>query len=151
MTSRHTNRPTSRLGPYAICRVSIAFVWLYHGLVPKLLGPHEDELAMNMTLGLSQADAVRLAYFSGVIELAIGAGILLLWRQRWPLTFAALAMIGLLLFSIVALPSLSLGAFNPVTTNSSVLALTIVAHQMYPYLQEKPASKLTRREPRQNH
>jgi hypothetical protein len=40
-----------------VCRFSIAFIWLYQGIVPKLLGPHADELRMNMALGLNEAQA----------------------------------------------------------------------------------------------
>lgn len=43
----------------------------------------------------------------------------------------AVAMVGLLLFSLVAVPSLALAAFNPVTTNLLMLALTLVALRLH--------------------
>ncbi len=48
-----------------VCRFSIAFIWLYQGIVPKLLGPHADEPRMNMALGLNEAQAHLLSYVGG--------------------------------------------------------------------------------------
>ena len=107
------------------CRLAVAFVWIYHGLVPKLFGPHEDELAMNMALGLNIDQAHTLAYFAGAGEVAFGVLILLLWKARWPLVFSAGAMLGLLLFTLVFAPELAVGAFNPVTTNLCVFVLSL--------------------------
>lgn len=115
---------------YAICRGTIAFVWFYHGLIPKLLYLHEDELAMNMATGLSQAGAAQLATVAGVLEIVMGVVVLIFWRQRWPLLLTASAMVGLLGFVCLAQPELLVAAFNPVTTNLAVLALAIVGLQL---------------------
>lgn len=116
---------------YVACRVTIALVWLYHGLVPKLLGPHEDELAMNMALGLSLSDAHRLAQVAGVLEIGFGVTVLICWQQRWPLLANTVMMIALLVFVAIAQPELMLAAFNPLTTNLSVCALGLVALQLH--------------------
>ena len=112
-----------------LCRLAVAFVWIYHGLVPKLLGPHEDELAMNMALGLSVEQAHTLAYVAGAGEVAFGVLILILWKRRWPLLFSAAAMLGLLMFALMFAPALAVGAFNPVTTNLCVFVLSVVSLQ----------------------
>lgn len=112
---------------YALCRVTIAFIWFYHGLVPKLLGPHPDELAMNMAMGLSPLNASRLAVLGGVLEILFALLILLCWRQRWPLQLTVAAMVALLVFAAVAQPALLAGAFNPLTTNLAVLVLAVLA------------------------
>lgn len=112
---------------YSICRLSVAFVWLYHGIVPKLLGPHVDELAMNRSLGMSYESAMQLAMIAGVAEVIFGFIVLVFWHQRWPLVITILAMIGLLAFTVVLVPNLLAGAFNPVTTNLTVLALAVIA------------------------
>ncbi|WP_299591193.1 DoxX-like family protein [uncultured Microbulbifer sp.] len=115
------------LSNYALCRLCIAFVWLYHGVVPKLLGPHRDELAMNMALGLTVKDAELLARFGGVSEVLLSVAVILFWKQRWPLVLTAAAMVALLMYALVAVPELAMGAFNPVTTNLCVLVLSLVA------------------------
>ncbi|WP_226702204.1 DoxX-like family protein [Microbulbifer elongatus] len=115
------------MSSYALCRLSVAFVWLYHGLVPKLLGPHKDELAMNMSVGLSIEHAELLAKVGGVSEILFSVAVVLFWTQRWPLVVTAVGMIILLIFSLLAVPNLAMGAFNPVTTNLCVLILSLVA------------------------
>lgn len=116
---------------YLVCRLSIAFVWLYHGLVPKLLGPHADEISMNMAIGFSESQAVVIAYIGGVGEILFGALILLFWKHRWPLLLSAIFIFGLLCFSMIFVPKLALAAFNPVTTNVTVIALSLVAYWLH--------------------
>jgi hypothetical protein len=111
---------------YAVCRCTVAFVWFYHGLVPKLLYPHRDELAMSMALGFSSSGAEKMAIIGGVAEIAMSGAVLLFWRQRWPLLLTVAAMFGLLGFVILFKPVLLGGAFNPVTTNITVIALALV-------------------------
>lgn len=111
---------------YAVCRCTIAFVWFYHGLVPKLIDPHEDELAMSMAIGLSRSGAEMMATIGGVVEIAISIAVLAFWRQRWPLLLTLAAMVGLLGFVVMFQPVLLGAAFNPMTTNIAVIALSVV-------------------------
>ncbi len=116
---------------YAVCRVAIAFVWLYQGLVPKLLFLHEDELAMSMAAGFSHSEAVGVATVGGVFEVGMAVIVLAFWRQRWPLYLTAIAMLGLLCFVTLVQPVLLVAAFNPATTNIAVLALSMVGLQLH--------------------
>ncbi len=111
---------------YAVCRCTIAFVWFYHGLVTKLIDPHEDELAMSMAIGLSRSGAEMMATIGGVVEIAISIAVLAFWRQRWPLLLTLAAMVGLLGFVVMFQPVLLGAAFNPMTTNIAVIALSVV-------------------------
>ncbi len=110
-----------------VCRFAVAFVWIYQGLVPKLLGPHEDELAMNLALGISPAQATLVSYVAGSLEIALGVLVLILHRQRWPLWLSIILMGLLLAYAAVATPGLLAAAFNPVTINVAVAALALVA------------------------
>jgi hypothetical protein len=47
-------------------------------------------------------------------------------NERWPMLLTFVAMIGLLVFVILVQPVLLGAAFNPVTTNVAVAALSIV-------------------------
>lgn len=125
---------------YVVCRGTIAFVWFYHGLVPKLLYLHQDELAMNMAIGLSYAGAVQLATIGGALEIVMALAVLVFWRQRWPLLLTASAMVGLLAFVVLFQPELLGAAFNPVTTNIAVLALSIVGLHFQPLMESKLTS-----------
>ncbi|HEX7132363.1 MAG TPA: DoxX-like family protein [Iamia sp.] len=106
----------------------LAGIWLYQGLVPKLLRADADEVALwRGALGLSEAAARRAARAAGVVEVGMAAATLARQNTRWP--FAAV---------VVAMPVLALGAgvgdrraltraFNPVSLNLACAALAAVA------------------------
>lgn len=115
---------------YRIARCTVAFIWIYHGLVPKLFGPHSDELAMITAVGLTNNQAIGVSYLGGIGEIIFGFVLLLFWKSRWPLLLSAFSMVGLLIFVVFAQPHLALGAFNPVSTNLSACALSVLAYRM---------------------
>jgi hypothetical protein len=107
-----------------IARISLALVFIWHGLVPKILWLSPDELAMIQAHNLPAP--VWVARIAGLAEIILG--LLLLWRrQRWPLLLAGVLLIGLLLDVALLSPHLLLQAFNPLSTNIAVLALCWVA------------------------
>jgi len=110
-----------------ICRFSVAFVWFYQGLVPKLLGPHRDELVMNRSLGMAEASVVNLAYVGGSLEILLGIAVLMFYQQHWPFLVTITVMLGLWLCVAVYSPSFLLAAFNPTTINMTVVALSVIA------------------------
>lgn len=112
---------------YAVCRGTVAFIWFYQGLVPKILFLHEDELAMSTAAGLSQAGAIKLATIGGALEIAMSVAVLLFWRQRWPLLLTVAAMIVLLALVCMAQPILLVAAFNPLTINIAMAVLSMVS------------------------
>ncbi|MDS1310093.1 DoxX-like family protein [Marinobacter xiaoshiensis] len=122
---------------YAVCRGTIAFIWFYQGLIPKLLYPHEDELAMNMAVGFSRSEAVQLATVAGVLEIAMAVAILIFWRHRWPLLLTLASMVCLLAFVVLVQPLLLGNAFNPVTTNVAVAALSITSLHLLRVIEKK--------------
>ena len=67
---------------HAVARVTLAVVFLWHGLVPKLLYQHPDELALLRDAGLSAAAAVRTVRIVGVAEVVYGLALLIAWRAR---------------------------------------------------------------------
>lgn len=111
---------------HAIAASAVAFVWLWHGLVPKLLGPHPDELAMLAETGVAAAWVVPLTRAAGVAETLFGLAFLPLSRRRWPwlltLGLMAAAAAGILATS----PHRALAAFGPVSLNLAVAALAAI-------------------------
>ncbi len=102
---------------HALAAATVAFVWIWHGIVPKLAGPHPDELAMLLEAGVSEPWLRPVTQTVGAVELAFGLAFLPFARRRWPwlLTIAlmAAATVGVLVNS----PDRAAAAFNPVTLN----------------------------------
>lgn len=111
---------------YSMARLTVAFVWLYHGLIPKLLFHHPDELAILAQSGLSPEAAQLALNVIGVVEIAFALILLAVWRNRKLL----LLNIGLMLLALVGVavnaPSFLIAAFNPVTLNICMIALAII-------------------------
>ncbi|MFL1485931.1 DoxX-like family protein [Marinobacter sp. LN3S78] len=110
-----------------ICRCSLAFIWIYQGIVPKWLGPHADELSMNMLAGFTPEQAPVISYIAGTVEVLLGLGILLFHRQRWPYAVSAVFIAGLYLFTVVMASQFLVSAFNATTVNLAVFALSVIA------------------------
>ncbi|MEP5232723.1 MAG: DoxX-like family protein [Alloalcanivorax sp.] len=110
-----------------VCRFSLGFIWLYQGIVPKLLGPHADELRMNMALGLSDAQAHLLSYMGGAMEVVLGLLVVVFYRQRWPYVISIAALLGLFAFTLFVVPAFTVSAFNSTTINLAMCALAVIA------------------------
>jgi hypothetical protein len=118
-------RASFRLSAIHACsRLAIAIIWLWQGLVPKLLFNHADERAMMATSHLP----AKLVSVVGLIEIAIATWTILSWRRRSFFVFNVLAMAAALANVIVTSPSYLVAAFNPVTLNLAMIALSLVGY-----------------------
>lgn len=108
---------------HATARIAIAVVFVYHGLVPKLLARHPDELAMMSEGGVPDHLVVQALTLLGVAEIGWGLLLLALWRSRWPLMVTMVAMPLTLVGVAIQSPRYLVAAFNPVTLNLGVAAL----------------------------
>jgi hypothetical protein len=112
---------------HLVARLTLAFAWLYQGLVPKLIMHHADELRMLGDGGVSQSVARPLLTAIGWAELALGLILLFAWRTRGPLWLTLILMPLAAIGVIVATPSFMLAPFNPITLNLCVFALALIA------------------------
>ena len=92
---------------YALCRCMVAFVWIYHGLVPKLIFQHEDEVTMINGLGIEFLDTMTTLSVVGWGEIAFGVFFLLTWRIRHMLLLNMVIMVGALANIAVTAPAVS--------------------------------------------
>lgn len=106
---------------HALARFTLAFVWIWHGLVPKLLFHHIDERTMLIQANIG----LRVLPWIGAAEIAFGLFVLWTWNRRF--VFIANALLMLLATLVVALksPEYLKAAFNPITLNLAVAALSI--------------------------
>lgn len=111
---------------YALSRLTVAFVWLYHGLIPKLLYHDPDELSMLREAGIPNSHLPAVMSSLGVIEICLALVLVIFWNSRWPLWFTLIAMVSALLAVGIASPSFLTTAFNPVTLNLAVAVLAVI-------------------------
>lgn len=111
---------------HAVARVTLALVFLWHGLVPKLLFKHPDELELMRDAGLSAAGAARAMMVIGVAEVVYAIVLLLAWRVRALLLAATVAMVVITPGIVFGSPRFTPAAFTPVTLNLCVAVLGVI-------------------------
>jgi hypothetical protein len=129
---------------HAICRLAISFVWLWHGLVPKLLFHDADERAMSLQAGVTS----HWMPWIGGAEIVMAVLVLLLWNSRKMLLLQAFLMIGALAAVALQSPAYLTHAFNPVTLNLLVVVLAAIGWLVLPKLPS--ARRCLRVDPRRN-
>jgi uncharacterized membrane protein YphA (DoxX/SURF4 family) len=124
---------------HAIARVALAIVFLWHGLIPKLLFHHPDEWLMLTDAGMGLQRARQVVFAAGIAEVLLGIWLLLGWRVRIVLPLIVVAMLLATAGIAVNSPRYLVAAFNPVTLNLCVLALAAIAWLSAPDSQPKGA------------
>ena len=123
-TSTKNHEATMQIGQ--ICRYTVGGIWLYQGLVPKLLGPHADELAMAAAFGIPPNLQSAVSISAGFAEIALAVCIFMMPGKVWLQLVSAVATVGLLVFVAMFAPRYLVGAFNPVVMNISSIALSMI-------------------------
>jgi hypothetical protein len=106
-----------------VSRFALAFVWIYQGIVPKLVCQSPVELELLSHLGPLYG---FLCSVMGYGEMLFGL-LLLLSPWRWPFVLNILAMAGLFVYVSLTEPALLVQPFNPVTLNVALIALSIAS------------------------
>jgi hypothetical protein len=109
---------------HTCARVCISFVWLWQGLIPKILFPSADERVMTGAAGISSGMVPAI----GAVEIIFGMLTLALWRWRPFFVINALLMLVALVSVALNSPSYLFAAFNPVTLNVAMIVLSALGY-----------------------
>jgi hypothetical protein len=111
---------------HAVTRSVLALVWIYQGLVPKLLAPEHGELAILRSTGFFAGHEGPVLQLLAAAEIVLGLLILAQPALRWPLGATLLVLPGLLVAALVAAPGTFLAPFNPPTLILAMWALALI-------------------------
>lgn len=108
----------------------LAALWLYQGIVPKLLLTSQDEIAIWQFTGMNLEMAKLYSQISGVIEIIFG--LLFIFYPHKYLHYLNILGMGALLTGVaIILPHTLIAAFNPVVMNLAMASLSIIALMLY--------------------
>jgi uncharacterized protein YbjT (DUF2867 family) len=110
-------------------RYAMALVWIVTGIVSLGVYPVSESYALLARAGLTGTVAVAALYGAAAIDLAIGAGILILRRRRWLWRAQALLIVGYTAIISIALPEFWLHPYGPVLKNVPMLAAILLLHE----------------------
>lgn len=108
---------------HLVSRLVLGFIFIYHGLVPKIIWLHPVEIQLTTAHGL---DAAFISPVAGVLEVVLGLSLLLMRKSLLPVYIAIASLVMLLLDVMLIMPSLLTAAFNPVTTNLVAIAMAYI-------------------------
>lgn len=108
---------------YGLSRLTLAIVWIYQGLIPKLMFRSATELRMVSDAGIPASQLSTVLSAVGIGELCVGVLMLVLWRAVWPLWVTITLMVVALVVVAMYSSTLMTEAFNPITLNLAVAAL----------------------------
>jgi uncharacterized membrane protein YphA (DoxX/SURF4 family) len=111
---------------HGIARGGLAAIFIYHGLVPKILGPDPQEVQMLGDVGVPAGNIGQAAVALGIAEILLAIGLLALWHSRWLAAICAAFAIVSTAIVAVASPRYLGVAFSPVTLNLSILCLASI-------------------------
>jgi len=110
---------------HLVARSALAFVWVYQGLVPKILSQHPDELEMVQQGGFSALTAPTLVQAIGWVEVTFGLVLFFAFHRVWPLITTIALMVVATVGVALNSPHFLNAAFNPVSLNVLMIALAL--------------------------
>lgn len=111
---------------HSVARIGLALVFVYHGLVPKLIWPHRDEFAMLRDAGVAPEHLSLVLTSLGVAELFLAVWLLMLWRSGLPPLISLGLMVVATIGVVVNSPQYLAAAFNPISLNVAVGCLAVI-------------------------
>ena len=115
-----------KLSIQQIIGYTLAFIWVWHGLVPKLILRHAVESSPLLAAGFSENLAESIVVVSGILEIAVGLLFLLIRNRRWLYLLTIFAMSGLTIGIASTSIDLFLQPFNPLTLNLALSVLAVI-------------------------
>ena len=113
---------------HGVAVAGVAGVWMYQGLVPKLIAVDAGEVALwRRSLGLSESTARKAVRVAGVAEVAAGFATVRFARKKGVFVATAVAMPILAASAAKADRRSFTRAFNPASLNWALGALALVA------------------------
>lgn len=110
--------------------ITLAVLWVYQGLIPKVLYKAQDEQYIWQQQGFDELISLILMQFSGYIEIIFGMLFLVFKQSKILLFLNILGMLGLsLLIAIIDMRYFQ-NAFNPFVMNVAMASLSIIALQL---------------------
>jgi hypothetical protein len=114
-----------------VISLAFAFIWMYQGLIPKIIGMHPAELAMaGNTFAFSESQVIVAVMIIGVLEVLFSL-LWLFYRRKDLLFLFQLILFPLLtIAAVVSVPETAIHPFNPVTFNLSLINLSLIGFML---------------------
>ncbi|QJD83403.1 DoxX-like family protein [Cohnella herbarum] len=119
-------------------------LWLYQGIVPKLMFPNAGEMELLRQTGWFKGMEEIALPVVGIAEIGFAILLCLKHRERWVFKLQAWALLGLGLAAIVGNPDLLQAPFNPLTLSIAMFGMGVLVSRT---IRNLPDAGKCRRQP----
>lgn len=130
----------------AASRIGLSAIWLWHGIVPKLVFPETGELDLVRGAHMFPGNEAAVVKTIGLLEVAFAIALLVFHRSKAILWLMIVALIGLLVAAAGSRPSILAGPFSPVSL--TIAMITVAAMEILLRRTELPSASRCLRAPR---
>ena len=106
-------------------RNALGIVWLYEGLVPKLLFVRPDEIDLVQRSGIWWGNPLLTLQLMGLAQIAVGFWLLTGWRERMSVTVATLWMCALIVLVATGNPWMLTDPYGALIKDVCLIACAI--------------------------
>ncbi|WP_440881333.1 DoxX-like family protein [Tenacibaculum sp. C7A-26P2] len=129
----HPKQSINALLSVLFVNLTLGIIWIYQGLIPKILFTDSGEIEILRQLRLFNGYEENILIIIGIAEISFGITLILIQRK----SFQYLNILSLLILSIGAIFSdliIFTLPFNPFSLNISMIALSVIAIFNFRYL-----------------
>lgn len=119
-------------------RVSLGFVWVWEGIVPKILYPSDVQIEMVRRSGLSWGDGSATLRWLGFAMIVAGLAIMSGIRERLAVLVATIAVLILMVLVIVNHPPAITDPFGGLAKDACLFASAAVVWWLAPLVPKRP-------------
>lgn len=121
-----------------VCRWSLGFVWIWEGLVPKILGPTEMQHQLVQNSGLYWPDVRTWLIMLGAAMIVAGVILCIGWLERWAALTASVAMTILIFLVVGNHPDSLKDLHGGIAKDACLYAAAWVVWKLAPLVPVKP-------------
>ena len=115
-----------------ISRVALGLVWLYEGLVPKLLFLRADELDLVKRSGIFWRTPEWTLQVLGIAQIAFGIWLITAWAERFAVALATIWMVVLIVLVACANPAMLTDPYGALVKDFCLIACAITVWTLAP-------------------
>ena len=120
-------------------RIALGLVWLYEGLVPKILFLRADEINLVRKSGLIWETPERTLFILGVAQIAFGLWLIAGWMERFAVITATLWMGILIILVAGGNPAMLTDPYGALVKDFCLIACAMTVWVLAPLAQEAPS------------
>ena len=113
-----------------IINITLAVLWIYQGLIPKLMYSALDEQRLWQLQGIGELKMLLLIEISGFLEIIFGVLFLIFRHSKILHYLNILGMVGLSLLIVITDIQYFQQVFNPFVMNIGMAMLSVIALQL---------------------